>query len=583
MKNAIAPIMCLLLAIPCTAKILYVDDDAPGPNNGSSWTEAYNFLQDALADANSSAKPVEIRVAQGIYKPDQGIAIMLGDRTSAFQLINGVTIKGGYAGFGEPDPNARDIEIYVTVLSGDLDGNDVDVNDPCDLPNEPSRAENSYHVASANGTDATAELDGFTITAGNASYFSVWPGDGDPRGSGGGVYIEGGSPRIVNCTITRNSAFACGGGMYNEDSSPTLTNCTFDKNSAYPSDPTLRSHGGGTFNDHSTPMLIDCTFSENLANWGGGMFNFNGSDCTVVNCVFSSNSADWDDGGGMCNYVSSPTLVNCTFSANMASDGGGMANWFSSPTVTGCTFNGNWAYFGGGMCDFEANTTLSNCVLDRNQADIGGGGINSSHTLGLTMDHCTFAGNWAEEGAALSCDFWQRQYPSYILLTNCILWDAGGEIWNNDGSTITVIHSDVKGGPAEVYDPCEGLDWGQGNIDTYPWFADPMNGDYHLKSQAGRYDPNTGTWTIDELTSPCIDAGDPMSPIGAEPFPNGGIVNMGAYGGTAEASKSYFGEPLCETIVAGDINGDCKVDFKDFRLMAFHWLKPLPQRPQEPR
>jgi len=62
-------------------------------------------------------------------------------------------------------------------------------------------------------------------------------------------------------------------------------------------------------------------------------------------------------------------------------------------------------------------------------------------------------------------------------------------------------------------------------------------------------------------------------PVGYEPFPNGGIINMGAYGGTAEASKSYFGGPPCETIVAGDINGDCKVDFFDFALMAFHWLE----------
>ena len=46
-----------------------------------------------------------------------------------------------------------------------------------------------------------------------------------------------------------------------------------------------------------------------------------------------------------------------------------------------------------------------------------------------------------------------------------------------------------------------------------------------------------------------------------------------AYAGTAEASKSYFGEPLCETIVAGDINGDCNLNFEDFRLMALHWLE----------
>jgi len=93
-----------------------------------------------------------------------------------------------------------------------------------------------------------------------------------------------------------------------------------------------------------------------------------------------------------------------------------------------------------------------------------------------------------------------------------------------------------------------------------------------LKSQAGRWDPNSQTLVRDDVTSPCIDAGDELDPIGQEPFPNGGIINMGAYGGTAEASKSYFGEPPCETIFAGDINGDCVVDFKDFFFIALHWL-----------
>ena len=84
--------------------------------------------------------------------------------------------------------------------------------------------------------------------------------------------------------------------------------------------------------------------------------------------------------------------------------------------------------------------------------------------------------------------------------------------------------------------------------------------------------PNTQTWITDDVTSPCIDAGDPMTPVGNEPFPNGGIINMGAYGGTAEASKSYFGTPPCQTIIAGDINGDCKVNLSDFALLALHWL-----------
>jgi len=43
-----------------------------------------------------------------------------GDRGATFQLINGVVIKGGYAGAGEHDPDARYIDLYKTVLSGDL-------------------------------------------------------------------------------------------------------------------------------------------------------------------------------------------------------------------------------------------------------------------------------------------------------------------------------------------------------------------------------------------------------------------------------------------------------------------------------
>jgi hypothetical protein len=99
-----------------------------------------------------------------------------------------------------------------------------------------------------------------------------------------------------------------------------------------------------------------------------------------------------------------------------------------------------------------------------------------------------------------------------------------------------------------------------------------IDGDCHLKSQAGRWDPNSVSWVQDDVTSPCIDAGDPNSPVGEEPFPNGGRINIGAYGGTAEASKSYFGKPPCVTIIAGDINGDCKVDVIDLAILAQHWL-----------
>jgi hypothetical protein len=75
------------------------------------------------------------------------------------------------------------------------------------------------------------------------------------------------------------------------------------------------------------------------------------------------------------------------------------------------------------------------------------------------------------------------------------------------------------------------------------------------------------------VTSPCVDAGDPEDAIGLESFANGGIINMGAYGGTGQASKSYFGTKPCETIIAGDVNGDCTVNLADMAILSQHWLE----------
>ena len=118
-------------AIAVSAKTIYVDDDAVGVNDGTSWENAYNFLQDALADANSSEKPIEIHVAQGVYTPDSDSTVPdgTGNREATFQLINGVSLMGGYAGYGEVDSNERDVESYETNLSGDMDANEIEASD----------------------------------------------------------------------------------------------------------------------------------------------------------------------------------------------------------------------------------------------------------------------------------------------------------------------------------------------------------------------------------------------------------------------------------------------------------------------
>ena len=227
--------------------IVCVDQDATGPiHDGSSWCTAFLDLQDALEPAIAG---------------------------TTFQLVNGVTVKGGYAGCGAAGPDQRDIALYETILSGDLNGDDG--------PDFADSVENSYHVVTGSWTDASPILDGFTMTAGRA---------------------EGSFPQSF------------GGGMFNRRGNPTLIDCTFSGNQA--------SNGGGMCNfGLSNPVVINCTFIGNSSQdlggrnppGGGGMYNGDGSSPTLQNCTFSRNTAV-STGGAMCNSsVSSPTLRGCTF------------------------------------------------------------------------------------------------------------------------------------------------------------------------------------------------------------------------------------------------------------------------------
>jgi len=606
----------LLLATLCTAvvgKTIYVDENAIGANDGSSWENAYNYLQDTLADANSAEKPVEIWVAQGTYTPDSNSTVPdgTGEREATFQLINGVSIYGGFpsggAEFGDRDPN-----LNVTILSGDLNGDDVEVAYPCDLVDEPTRAENSYHVVTASGTDETAVLDGFTITAGNADATA-------PSSRGGGMYNDAGSLTVANCTFTGNRA-SSGGGMHNYESRPTLSNCIFSGNDAY-------YGGGGMMNFYNgSPILTNCTFSENSAEWGGGIHNLWDCNPTLTNCTFSRNLAN-DDGGGILNEENSnPNIKNCVFNSNSAygNNGGGMYNLnLSNPTVLDCRFNMNWANFGGGMANtFQSNPFLSNCTFTANRTN-GGGGMGNLWNSSPTLTNCTFSGNvGVYEGGGMD------NSESSATLTNCIFVgnsapDVGG-VYNSWDESCTLINCILWGnaspqlaGEAVVtYSNIQGGWPGEGNIDLDPCFAEPgywdsngtpddanddvwVGGDYHLKSQAGRWDQNSQSWVKDDVTSSCIDAGDPNSPWQEELWPHGKRINMGAFGGTAEASMSLSDAGsradcnnddsvdvrdlmiLCKDWLSGgqptaaDINRDSVVNFHDFALLAANWLQDI--------
>jgi parallel beta-helix repeat protein len=134
-------------------------------------------------------------------------------------------------------------------------------------------------------------------------------------------------------------------------------------------------------------------------------------------------------------------------------------------------------------------------------------------------------------------------------VVNCIIWncprpvtltDSSNQQIQDRGSHITIKYSDIEGGQdgVSVSGRYSTLTWGPGNINTDPRFVDPTAGDFHLTSEAGRWDANSTSWVEDDVTSPCIDAGDPNSEWAPEIWPHGEHINMGAYGGTKEASMS---------------------------------------------
>ena len=197
-----------------------------------------------------------------------------------------------------------------------------------------------------------------------------------------------------------------------------------------------------------------------------------------------------------------------------------------------------------------SSPSLLNCLVVGNQAaDLNSDGsaiycIDSNAVFVNFTISDNLGGN---QGGAITA------VNSNITVTNSILWNnVPAQIVTVGSGSTTVTYSTIMEGGREGLEELTGQDV-SGNISTDPLFAQPgdwvesgtgellwVRGDYHLLSQAGRWNLESGTWKQDLVTSPSIDAGNRAWFVGDEPSPNGKIINMGAFGGTMEASKSLF-------------------------------------------
>jgi len=262
-----------------------------------------------------------------------------------------------------------------------------------------------------------------------------------------------------------------------------------------------------------------------------------GEDAT---CIVAGFTITGPQAGIYC-LASSPTIANCCIQDNMGP--GIELREGSRPAINNCEIVANagagvemWTRQSGRFVTHNY-PALTHCIIAGN-GQHGVAGLPPGGGL-PTITNCTIAANAGFGVSSLQ--------PA--IMNSIVYYNSAGSIQTQGDAPAAATFTDLQGA------------WpGEGNIDAAPCFAEPgfwslngtpddpsddfwVLGDYHLRSEAGRWDPKRLSWVQDVLTGPCIDTGNPDSDWTAEPPPNGERINMGAYGGTLQASKSLSVAP----------------------------------------
>jgi hypothetical protein len=322
---------------------------------------------------------------------------------------------------------------------------------------------------------------------------------------------------------------------------------------------------GVAINQVSTAVLSN-TISSNTALAYAGLF-VDGTASTVglvkgnlVEGNFSSQEYDHSAGIAFRGKNATGTVTRNIVKNNRAFYGAGIfVDGDVGPNFTRVSFNTvthNKGFFGTGeFVDGGATAIVENEIIAWNEAinDQFGGAfaVDSGPLTHATLINCTVAYNAsfydeysAGNGLILSED--EGGDKVSVEVKNCIFWHnamvPGGKEINAPGAGILKIDfSNIE----QSLTATAHLQLGTGVLSADPLFADPQNEDFHLKSKSGHWNPaanGQGAWILDGVDSPCLDAGDPNSIFQKEPVPNGGRINLGAWGNTAEASRTSNGE-----------------------------------------
>jgi len=310
-----------------------------------------------------------------------------------------------------------------------------------------------------------------------------------------------------------------------ESHSLTIEACIIEGNG----DPSIV--GAGLY--AGVPTIVrESVVRDNVGDKGAGISGE--GDLTIVGSIIEGNVGHGDHGGGIYAFgdlvVESSIIRNNRIGETAGYGWGGGLILFgngSVGTLRGNLVTGNYAPLSGSgeFFDDGAQVLVENELVVSNLCGTDNGAgmyVDGLDDVGSEVDlvNVTIADHpCASEGNALLVE-----RNSTVTIVSSVIWANGpGSFAVNDGTIVTSF-SDVEGGAD-----------GEGNLDVDPLFGDVQAGDFHLRSMNGRPDAS-GSCVVDGESSPAIDAGDPAASVGLEPEPNGGRIDMGAYGGTSLAS-----------------------------------------------